>query len=314
MVDTLYQPRTGLIDRKAFDSLYSKTFDNIVLKSEEVPAEGAQFYSERMTNLETYKEGEVHPQLESPPKNEQSDRIPLLNPLEGHNQTWTNILRRSGFIVTKRAVKAQKTNMIAKMLTGLPASAKRLTEMAYADNFNNGLATNTGGDSAYLFATDHIYEDAQYGTWSNAAAAGGGFTSTTYFAAWLNLATRRDAKNYPMTMQPAEVYYPFAMQEDVSKVHGSAKYPQNALNAEMDKLFSAFKMVPGNWLTSDTQWFVHAKVPEADKGLVIVWEEKPNYAPISDSMNPDIIMGRRLAMTFSTGAILLRDWYANVGS
>jgi len=314
MATTLYHARVGAIDHKAYASLYNKTFDAIKVKSEKVPREGARFFSERTTNLETYREGEVHPQLPAPMRNEDSDRIPLLNPLEGYYQTWTNVERRSGFIVTERAITAQKTRAIAKMLTGLPNSAKRCEEMAYAKLFNGGFATDTGGDGTYLFATDHPYVDPQYGTWSNAAASGAGFTSATWFAAWLNLAQRKDARYNPDPMMPAECYFPVAMYEDVAKVHGSPKYPANALNAEQDDLFHDFKMVPGYWLTSSTQWYVHAKVDDADKGLVVVWETKPNYKPLSDGMNPDIIMGRRLKMAFSVGGLILKDWYANIGS
>lgn len=314
MATTLNQPRAAQIDHKAFASLYNKTFDEIRVKKESVPREGAQFFSERSTNLESYKEGEVHPQLEAPHKNEDSDRIPLLNPLEGYNKTFTNVQRRSGFIVTERSVTAQKTRAIAQMLTGLPNSAKRCEEMAYAKLFNGGFATDTGGDGTYLWATDHPYVDAQFGAWSNAAASGAGFTTSTYFSAWLNLAQRKDAKYYPDPKVPATVYYPVAMQEDVSKVHTSSKYPQNALNAEMDDLFSNFKMVPGVWLTSDTQWYVFANADDMDKGLIVVWETKPNYKPISDSMNPDLIMGKRLKMSFSVGGLICKDSYGNVGS
>jgi len=311
---TLYQAHGGHIDFKAYGSLYNKTFDKIAKRRDQSPRELSRFFSERSTNLETYKEGEVSSVLEVPQKNEDTDRIPLLNPVEGFSKTWTNVQRRSGFIVTRRAVSAQKTRMISKMLTGLPNSAARLEEMAMADLFNNGFATETSGDGTFIFADDHIYEDPQHGTWSNEAASGGGFTTSSYFTAWLNLMQRKNERGFPDPMTPAEVLYPVAMQESVSKVHNSIQYPQNSLNAKMDKLFSSFEMVPSVWLTSATQWFVHAKTDDADKGMVIVWETKPNYASISDSMNPELVMGRRLLMSFDVGALHGRDWYANVGS
>lgn len=314
MATTLYQLQQGAIDYKNIASLYNKTFDDIKVKSESVPAEGMQFVSERSTNLETYKEGEAFPNLDLPPKNEDSARVPMAAPLEGYNQTWTNYLRRMGFIVTKSAVSRQKTKAIAQLLTGLPSAAKRAVEIAIADLFNNGFATHTGGDGSYLFATDHPHVDAQFGTWSNCAAAATSFTSTSYFTAWKNMMQRKDPKGFPQNLRPKEVYYPVALQEAVSKVHTSQKYPQDSLNAEMDDLFHNFKMVPGLWLTSDTAWFVHANVSEADKGLVLVWEVRPEYAPLSDGMNPDLIMGKRLRMSFSVGGLIARDWYGVVGS
>ncbi|GAG01750.1 unnamed protein product, partial [marine sediment metagenome] len=49
MAITLYQPRTGVIDNKSYESLYSKTFDDIRKRTDNVPREGAQFFSQRVT-------------------------------------------------------------------------------------------------------------------------------------------------------------------------------------------------------------------------------------------------------------------------
>lgn len=313
MATTLYQPRGGHIDHKYYDSFYSRTFDNIVIRNDEVPREGAQFFSERTTNLADYKEGEVSSVLETPRKNEDTARIPLLTPVEGYNKTWTNSQYRSGFMVTRRAVKSQKTRMIAKMLTGLPKSAQRLEELAYASMFNGAFATETGGDGSYLCAADHNHEDISYGTWSNTGTAAA-FSTTSYFAAWLSFQTRKNEKGYPDPMVPETVLYVPAIHEAVMKVRGSDKYPQNSLNATLPELFGQFKPVIGHWMTSTTNWFVHAKVDEADRGFVIVWQDKPTYEKLSDGMNPEVIMGRRLLMSFSVAGLHGRDWYGNSGA
>jgi len=310
----LNQPNKSTIDRLAYASLYDKTFDDIRMEKESVPREGAEFFSERMTNQETFKEGEVWANLDVPVENEDNDVIPLVNPLKGYDKTFTNVQRRQGFIVTEDAVRAQKTAMIAQMLTGLPDSAKKLEELAYAYVWNGAFATETGGDGSYLLADDHYYEDAQFGQWTNESTSGSVFSTTSYFAAWLNLQQRKDPRYFPNPQNPSAVYYPVAIQEAVSKVHGSAKYPQNALNAELDPLFSAFRMKPGHWLTSATAWFVIGDTSEDKKGLRIVWQTKPDYAPLSNPMNPDLIMGKRLKMSFSVGGIHGRNLYGNSGS
>lgn len=308
------QSNVGVIDFKAYEKPYSRLFDKITQRLDNVPREGARFFAERMTNLETYKEGEVSSVLGLPMKNEDTDRIPLVAPVEGFDQTWTNIQYRLGFMVTARAIKAQKTRLIAQMMTGLPNSAQRKEEYAYASLFNEGFDTKTTADGEYIFDTDHPYEDAQHGTWSNDAASAGGFTTDSYFTAWLNFQNRKNERGFPDPRTPGVVYYPTALHEDVMKVRGSDQYPQNALNAKLPALFGQFEPVIGHWLTSTTAWFVHAPGNESTKGFLIVWEEKPNYQKLSFSDNPDIVMGRRLKMCFSVGALHSRDWYGNAGA
>jgi len=310
----LYQPNSQILDRKGLASLYSRTFDAIRKVKDAMPRQLAQFFSERVTNLETYKEGEASATLDVPQKNEDTDRIPLATPMEGHHQTWTNVQRRLGIMVTRRAVKSQKTRMIAQLLTGLPNAAKALEELSYTKLFTDGFATTTCADGEYIFDTAHNYMDTQFGTWSGAAASGATFSTTSYFTAWLNLRQRKNEKGLPNPLVPGEVLYPPAIHEAVMKVAGSSQYPQNSLNAKMPALFGQFKPVCGDWLTSTIAWFVHAKVDEADRSMVIVWQDKPQYSPISDSMNPELIMGKRLLMSFSVGCLIPRDWYGNVGA
>ncbi len=309
----LYQPQRGIIDWRSYSKLYDKTFDSIRVKKEMVPREGAQFFSHEDTNLETWKVGEVTPNLDTPQKNNDTDRIPLMAPLDGYSQSFTNVQRRAGFIVTRQAVEAQKTRQITAMLTGLPNSAARLEEIAYSSVFNGGFDTVTTGDGSYLFAADHNYEDAQFGAWSNTAAAGSAFTTDSYFDAWLSFQQRDGSNGTPEPRNPKYVYYPTGLAEDVMKVKGSSQYPQNSLNAVMPELLNGFTPVIGHWLTDTDAWFVVSESEEANRGLIMVWQTRPEYAPISDSMNPDLIMGKRLRMSFSVGALHGRDIYGNSG-
>jgi len=283
-------------------------------KKEKVPREGAQFYAEETTNLETWKVGEVSPALQVPLRNNDTDRIPLIAPLEGYNKTFTNVQRRSGFIVTRQAIEAQKTRKIKSMLTGLPASAAKLEEMLYASLFNGGFATDTTGDGSYIFADDHYYEDPQYGQWSNTATSGSAFTTDAYFEAWLSFQQREGSNGTPEPKNPRYVYYPTGLAEQVMKVKGSTQYPQNALNAKMPEWMNAFTPVIGHWLTDTDAWFVIADDDKNDLGFTMVWQTRPEYASISDTMNPDLVMGKRLRMSCSVGALQSRAYFGNSGA
>jgi len=309
----LYQIATGAVDYRTLASLATKTFDEIVAVKGDMPREGAKDFQQLSTNLETYKMGEIHKNIQAVPKNEETARVPLISPLEGYNNTATMYTRRLGFIATRQAFSRQKINALSSVLNSLPDCAMVTEELAYADMMNKSFATNTGGDGSYVFATDHYYADPQYGQWANSLTPGA-FNTDTFVLAWLNGMQRKNATYNPSPMVPERVAYPVAIQEAVSKVHNSSQYPQNALNAKMDPLFSAWAMDPRKWLISQTAWFVHHKVNESDKGLKMVWEIRPRYDDLRDTMNPAIVMGKALELSFGTMCVIARDWSANSGA
>ena len=309
-----YQANSGIMELRTYPSFYSKLFDEVRKKTEETPKELDRFFSERNTNQETYKEGEVFNQLEVPARKSDTDRFELLQAPEGYNKTFTNVERGSAIMVTKRAVKAQKNKMLSQMITGLPESVANLQQLCQAKLFNDGFASETTGDGSYVFATDHYYADPAHGQYSNEAASGGTFTTSSYLAGWLNMQKRKNQKGFPSRLIPGELLYPPDIHEAVMKVHGSTLYPDTSLNAKMPELFGAFEPVMGHWLNSTTAWFIHAKGNENDKGFLWVWEIKPEYESISDSMNPRLIMGKSVTESFSYGTLHSRDWYANSGA
>ena len=309
----LYQPQSGIVDWRSYAKLYDRTFDIVRLKKESVPREGAQFFAQETTNLETLKIGEVTDSMQIPLRNNDTDRIPLFSPLDGYDKSFTNYQRRAGFLVTRQAIEAQKTRKISSMITGLPNSAAKLEEMLYASVFNGAFATETTGDGSYICAADHYYEDPQYGQWDNLGASGG-FTTDSYLEAWLSFQNRKGSGGTPEPKIPKYVYYPTAAAEAVMKVKGSDKYPQNALNAKLPEMLNDFMPVLGHWLTSTTAWYVIADEEQMNRGMTMVWQTKPEYSSISDSMNPDVVMGKRLRMSCSVGAVHGRDIFGNAGA
>ena len=309
------QSNQGTIQDKSIGSLYSKLFDEIRVRKEQVPLEGRQFFAEETTNLEMIRIGEVNSSLSLPMKNEDTDAIPYVSPTEGQYKEFTNVIYRLGIRVTRSAISRQKTRLLMAMLNGLPNSAARKMEYMFASLFNSGFATLTTGDGAFIFSASHNDGDAEVGAYSNLGTAAA-FTTDSYFLAWLNFQNRTDAKGFPNPQVPTQVVYPTALHEDVMKVRGSQKYPQNSLNAIMPELFGQFQPVPMHWLTSTTAWFVHGSdnPNSSDKGFTLVTEEAPNYVTVDWPNNPDIVFGKRLRMSLAVGALHARDWYGNAGS
>lgn len=309
----ILQSNSGVIDNHSYANLYSKTIDAVIAQTATVPREGRQFVAERTTNLDTYTEAEVFSTLDNPHRNEDTDVIPLLNPVEGYSKTWTNLQYRAGIMVTERAVLAQKHAMIAKMIQGLPASTVLKEERLIATLFNSGFATLTTADGQYIFDTDHTKEDPQAGTWTNAAASGAGFTTTTLETARRHFATFTNEKGHVTPQPMGKVVFPPALWESVNQVLNSDKYPQNALNAK-SPFQGIVSMVEYHWLTSTTAWFIQGSSNALDQGFLFVWQSRPKYDTLTDGMNPQLIMGKSVVMRCSVGALHSRPWWGNVGA
>ena len=304
----------GVMDTQAYDALYSKTFDRIVKIQEAVPKQGLQFVNEITTNLESFKIGEMSAVLELPFRSQDTEKIRLLSPVQGRNKTLTVYQYRSGIMVTKTAVESQKTRMIEQLMTGLPASADRKIEYAIAKLFNN-YATETTADGAAIGSDTHYYDDPQMGTWDNLGVAAA-FTTAAYNLAWIALQNRKNEKGFPDPRDLDQIVYPVQLHEDVMQVLQSPKVAELATNA-INAFAGEAKAVKYNWLTSATVWAAHGTRMaggDPDDGFVLVWRVRPEYAALTDGMNPELIMGKRLRMAYAVGAVHARNWEFNAGS
>jgi len=311
---TLWQAGQGVADIPLASILYNRTFDEVRMMSDKVPRQGKPFYAERKTHRESYKEGEVSSVLDLPIKNTDTDRIPLLTPVVGHTKSVSILQYRSAVIVTKTAVESQDHRYITKMLMGLPNSALRKEEYMYASLFNSGFdETILAGDGMAIFDTARPKEDPSIADWTNLAASAGAPTTGSYFTAWQNFQNRTDERGFPAPQNLSEVVYPPALHEDVMHILKSPKTPENALNATNPFAGDA-KATKYNWLTSSDAWYCKGSMTNIDEGFLMVWRVKPEYAPISDTMNPELIMGKRLRMAQAIMCLHSKNWYANLGA
>lgn len=311
---TLWQAGEGVVDTPLAALLYDRTFDEVRMMSDKVPRQGKPFFAERKTHRESYKEGEVSSVLDLPHVNTDTDRIPMLSPIVGHSKSITIVQYRSGVIVTKTAVESQDHRYITKMLTGLPNSALRKEEYMYASFFNSGFdETILAGDGMAIYDSARPKEDPSISSWSNLAASAGAPTSGSYFTAWQNFQNRTDERGFPAPQNLSELVYPPALHEDVMHILKSPKTPENALNA-INPFHGDAKATKYNWLTSTTAWFCRGSLSNMDEGFLVVWRVKPEYASISDSMNPDLVMGKRLRMAAAVMCLHSKNWYGNAGA
>lgn len=311
---TLWQAGNGVTDKRIAPALYDKTFDQIRVISERVPRQGAQFFAERSTNQESYKEGSESAVLELPQVNSDTDAIPLLTPIKGFDKSVTLVQYRSGFIVSKTAVESQKTNLIMKMLAGLPNSALRKEEYAYASLFNSGFDESIlAADGMAVFDSARPKEDPSAGTWTNLAASPGGITSGAFYTAWQHFQNFTDERGFPAPQKLTKLIFPPALFQTAMQVLNSEKVPENSLNA--DNPFRGLAApIMYNWLTSSTAWFCLGDMPAMDNGFIMVWRVKPEYATISDSMNPELVYGKRLRMAFGVGCLHGKHIWGNAGA
>jgi hypothetical protein len=311
---TLYQAANGVMDKNVATYAYDKTFDQVRVIRERVPIQGKQFFAERMTNMETYKEAEVSSVLQLPHVNTDTDRIPLLTPIKGFEKSVTIVQYRSGFMVTRTAVDTQKERVVMKMMVGLPNSVARKQEYSYASLFNSGFdETILAGDGMAVFDSARPKEDKSVSNWSNLAASAGGFTTGSYYTAWQYFQNFTDERGFPMPQNLKEIIYPPALHQTVIQVLKSEKVPENALNAE-NVWQNGFKPNKYNWLTSSTAWFAKGDLSTVDEGFIMVWRIKPSYASISDTMNPELLFGKRVLFAMAVACVHAKGWYGNAGA
>lgn len=309
----IYPANSGTIDAQSLSNLYNKTFDKVQARYDQVVREGAKYFVERPFNLSQYIEAEVGTTLNLPHVRNDRDSIPLFQPVQGHPKTFNKVVYKAGIIVTRQAIEEQKFSLIAQMIEGLPKAAMRREEYSYADLFNSGFATLTTADGSYIWATDHVQFDPEQTSYANKASSGGAFTTTTLEAARLHFDTWVNEKGFPDPQPLTKIVYPPALWEQVQKVLKSALYPQDNLHAKnpFENIGAADKY---HYLSSSTAWFAQGSDEAINKGFIFVRFAPTTFEPISDSMNPDLIMGRRLRMSHAVGAVHARNWWANAGA
>lgn len=310
MATTLYNAGFGPVDVPSNPMLYDKTFDEIKVLQDKVPKECIKFVAERDTNSASYIEGLVTPELGLPHVSNDTEDIRLFQPLYGHQKTITLVQYRAGIIITKSAEREQHTRVLKQMMVGLPASADRRVEYAIADIFNNGFTSTTGGDGSYVFASDHTKSDASQSAWSNLMTASD-FTTTNYSLMWENAQARTSERGMPDPHKITEVVFPPQIHQEVMTVLGSPKIAENALNG-INPYQGDAKATVNHYLTDTDAFFGRLDYNE-NEGFLLVWSVRPDYAPISDSMNPELIWGKRLRMKFAVGVLHAMNWIGNRG-
>ena len=312
---TLNQGNGGIMDRAAYPNLFDLTFNEQRLIQDKVAKQGLRFVADKTTKYIDLKAGDVSSVLGLPNVSNDTEKIRFVTPVMGHSKAFTTVQRRSGIIITKTAVETQVISELVSMMRGLPATADRVVEYSIADLWNNGFATHTGADGSYIFAADHTHEDPRAGAWTNLGAASA-FSTTAYSLAWQNLQNRTNEKGFVDPYEVDSVVYPVALHEAVLKVLGSPKVAENALNG-INVFMGDAKPQKWNYLTSSTAWFVHGKrmgAGQDEEGMWLVWRVRPEDATISDSMNPELIYGKRLRMAMTVGCFDSKNWYGNAGA
>lgn len=311
---TRWQTGTGVTDKSIAAMLYDRTFDEVKVISERVPRQGKQFFAERKTHRETYKEGDVSSVLDLPQRNEDTDRIPILTSIKGFEKSESILQYRSMVIVTATAVESQDHRQIVKMLRGLPNSAYRKEEYLYSSLFNGGFGTTIlAGDGMYVFDSARPKEDKAIANWTNLAATPGAPTTGSYFTAWQHFQNFTNERGFTHPQNLTQIIYPPARFEDVMQILRSPKVPENALNA-INAFEGDAKPTLYNWLTSDDAWFAKGNLDTIDEGLLMAWRIKTNYAPVKDTMNPELIMGKRLRMALAVLCVHAKNYWGNLGA
>ena len=302
----LKQSFPGYIDRYGVgaDAL-DKTIDALRERYNQTVLQGAQFFRTANPSGGVYTESSYGTNLQLPPVNNDSDKLPFAGPQKGFKKSFSILTYRLATQVERALTEDQLVPVARRMASGLMNSARLLLEYQFADIFNNITATTAtyvGADGVAVASASHPFEKAQVGTWSNIESAGA-LTAANFSTARTNMRKRQSDLGYKQIVLPKKLVVCADKETQARTLMASEKVPGGALN---DKWVyqGAVEIVVWDYLTSTTAWGLWGDIPAEYNTFLYMPEVMPNLAPTEGAdRSTDIIWGERLRMRHAIGAM-----------
>ncbi len=217
--------------------------------------------------------GEVFPQLfhvESSDKDQEQDSavtgfgylqatgegeaIQYEDPVQMYDVSYRHLKYTKGFKVSEELYEDDLYNVINKKPAALARSARRTREYYAATVFNNAFSSGTGGDAKYLCSTLHPRADGG-ATQSNASSTGITLTETNLETALLAMRSVTDDKGMKIMSKASTLLVPPALEKEANILVNSKLRP-GSYNNDYNYYEGIVKVVPYDYLTSSTAWFL----------------------------------------------------------
>jgi len=307
-----YYSQSGTLDIESYRNHVVRTIDEVVNLRDESPMQGMQFVRKVSNQLADYVEADQGVALNLPVKNEDTDDLPAVQPPPGRSQTITTYNYRSLIQVERSLVEMQRFGKVNSMIAGLPKSVDRKYEYAIADLFNNGFATHTGADGAYLWANSHDEISAYGSSWDNLES--GALSLASFSSARVNMRKRTNVLGHVMPRLLTKLIVPPDLERKAKELRASELKPEGSTN-DKNVWQNEFAVFVYDWLTSTTAWFTWDETDAGSdqNGFILAERAAPSTAAVNYP-NPDIILGRRIRFAMGVGARDARMTHGSTGS
>lgn len=312
---TLYLTDPGYIDRlNTGAAALDKELDELVMRENEFPIQGAQFYRMVKPVAGVYKEAQFGDRYQLPVKSEDADPMPTANPVQGYEKSFITTTYRLGAKVMKSLAEQEIKPYARKALSGLIDSSKLLLEYSMADAINQATAASgyDGADGVSLANDSHPHERRQTGTWSN-LETGAALTHAGFSTARTNMRKRTDEFGNRLTLRARTLVVPAELEEKANIIVASELVSGGSLN-DKNVLRGSVNVVVYDYMTSATAWFLIGDIKEDNRGLVFGNEVPASIAPMSGAdTSTDVKWAERLRMRFVTGLMICKEIQYNAG-
>jgi hypothetical protein len=301
----------GVLEPKVFTDLVDKAMDLLWERRDKVTPQLMPLFEKVTTQTGSFKTSSVSSVVDLPIVSEDTSPLPYTQPAPGYDITFTTVNYRRAIRATDDMRSMDLFGKVQLMMSGLPKAATRLQEYALADVLNNAFATNVGPDGMYLVDSERPVEDGATAAQSNLETAAA-LSPATLSTARVNMRKRKNEKGFVDPIVPTKLLIPSDLEETAYRILNAVNQPGGVLN---DPNWNKNTVTPlvCDWFTSTTAWFLIGDLTGPARGLLYVERVAPNIKPVQYE-DPDIVWGKRLKMSFTTGFSGWRNIQGSAGA
>ncbi len=302
----------GPLHRATYPDHINKSMDTFLQRSENIPLQMSPYFKKETATTLEHKLTTWSNILNHPRKSDDLEPLPFEVPAPGYDKTVTLYTYRLGTMITRTYDKIDLSGSARRQMTGLLDAGRRFIEAGMADVVNSGASTE-GSDGSYLFASDHIHEDAKGGTWDN-DETGGALTTTTFDVMRYNMKKRKNEKGQVSPIMLKKLITIPEKEMKARQIAGSDKVPESSTNAINP--WSGVDVDVISYLSSTTAFYGWGDLPEDMWGTHYVSLTDPNVMSLAlpSADHPDVIAGYRIYMQCAFAGSQLKNMHRNSGA
>lgn len=227
------------------------------------------------------------------------------DPIQGYDVTYSHLKYTKGFKITREMYDDDLYGIMKKRPAALGKSMRRTAENLAASVFNNAFSTSfVGGDAKPLLSTIHPRSDGGTAQ-SNASSTSITLSETNLETGRLALKKALDEKGQIIDLSADTIVVPVELEKTAHLIIDSTMRQGTADN-DMNFYKGTLKIVPWQYLTSTTAWFL---LDSSEHELNWFWRKRPEFKN-DDLFDTDIAVYKS-AMRLSKG---FSDWRGVWGS